>query len=316
MPREEKRTRDKRAQKLTLAVVGAGRVGSALALALTARGHRISAIVTRRKQHARRVVQLFPRPRPLALATSELASLPRTDLLLIATPDEQIAATAARLAKIKHSQSTAQITGTRQRVHVALHTSGALSSDALAALRATGFAVGSLHPLISVTDDARTGADDLRRACYCIEGDTAAVRAARRIVRALGGRSFSIKPADKALYHAAAVLASGHTVALFDLAAELLARCGIKPPAARRALSPLTESTLNNLLHARTPAHALTGPFARGDATTVRKNLAALAADPVARHIYALLGAHALRLAKEKGVPAATLKEIAATLRQ
>jgi predicted short-subunit dehydrogenase-like oxidoreductase (DUF2520 family) len=135
-------------------------------------------------------------------------------------------------------------------------------------------------------------------------------------VRALGGHSFSIKPADKALYHAAAVLASGHTVALFALAAELLAQCGVAPVAARRALSPLTASTLNNLLQAHTPAHALTGPFARGDAATVRKNIAALAADPAARSIYALLGAHALRLARQKGVPAAALKEIAAALKQ
>ena len=306
MPREAKRARGKEAKEITLAIVGAGRLGSAFALALAARGYRVSAVVTRRKQHARRVAQLFPSPRPLALGARELTQLPPTDLLLISTPDDQIAATAAQLARRDHTQSGAR---------VALHTSGALSSDALAELRAAGCAVGSLHPLVSVSD-ARTGAESLRHAFFCVEGDTSAVRAARQIVRALDGHSFSIKPADKALYHAAAVLAAGHTVALFDLAAELLARCGVSARAARRALLPLTESTLNNLLAARAPAHALTGPFARGDAATIRKNLAALTADPAARRIYALLGAHALRLARQKGVPAAALKEIEAALKQ
>jgi predicted short-subunit dehydrogenase-like oxidoreductase (DUF2520 family) len=306
MAREGQRPSKKKAAQLTLTVVGAGRLGTALALALAAEGYRVSAVVTRRKQHARRVAKLFSSPYPLALATAELSELPKTDLLLISTPDDQIAATAARLAAINDTHKLAP---------VALHTSGALNSDALNALRAAGLAVGSLHPLVSISD-ARAGAADLHHAFYCVEGDAAAVRAARRMVRALAGHSFSIKAEDKALYHAAAVLASGHTVALFDLAAELLARCGVAPPAARRALSPLTQSTLNNLLTARTTAQALTGPFARGDVQTVRRNLAALAADPDTLRIYALLGAHALRLAKQKGVPVAVIKEIEAVLKQ
>jgi predicted short-subunit dehydrogenase-like oxidoreductase (DUF2520 family) len=306
MAREGKRASNKGAKQTTLTVVGAGRLGTALALALDAKGYRISAVVTRRKQHARRVAKLFSSPHPLALAAAELSELPKTDLLIIATPDDQIATTAARLAAIND---------TRKPARVALHTSGALNSDALNALRAAGLAVGSLHPLVSISD-ARAGAADLHRAFYCVEGDKAAVRAARRMVRALAGRSFSIKPADKALYHAAAVLTSGHTVALFDLAAELLTRCGVPPPAARRALLPLTHSTLNNLLTAQTSAQALTGPFARGDVQTVRRNLAALAADPNALRIYALLGAHALRLASQKGVPVIVIKEIEAVLRQ
>ena len=162
----------------------------------------------------------------------------------------------------------------------------------------------------------RAGAQDLRGAHFCIEGDAKAVAAARRLVRALGGRSFTIAPSDKALYHAAAVLASGHTVALFDLASELLARCGVAPAAARKALLPLTASTLANLLAAAQPAAALTGPFARGDAATVRRNLTALAAsdDESALKIYILLGQRALQLAEQTGINAGTRAEIAAAL--
>src|SRR5205823_310597 len=120
------------------------------------------------------------------------------------------------------------------------------------------------------------------------------------------------------LYHAAAVLASGHTVALFDLAAELLARCGVVPALARQALSPLTQSTLLNLLNAPTTARALTGPFARGDASVVRRHLVALAAlaDHTALRVYALLGARALRLAQQRGPDARASKELTRALKQ
>src|SRR5947209_8924290 len=157
------------AQANTVAIVGAGRVGSALALALSARGYRISALVTNNIAHARRSARLFSTPRPHALAATQLASLPRTDLLIIATPDGQIAATATQLATLHTTHSDQARSPTR----VALHTSGALSSDVLSALRAAGYAAGSLHPLVSVSD-ARAGATSLRGAFYCIEGDAAA----------------------------------------------------------------------------------------------------------------------------------------------
>ncbi|HEX8068575.1 MAG TPA: DUF2520 domain-containing protein [Pyrinomonadaceae bacterium] len=296
---------------LTVAVVGAGRVGTALALALADAGHQVNALVARRPAHARRAARLFPAPRPAALAAAQLDALPPADLLLIATPDDQIAATAKRLARIeteraRHAPSSAR---------VALHTSGALSSDELDGLRATGFAVGSLHPLVAVSD-ARTGARALGGAFFCVEGDARAVRLARQVVRALGGRSLAIRPESKALYHAAAVLAAGHTVALFDVAAELLVRCGVSATEARRALAPLSAGALANLAAAPDPARALTGPFARGDAATVRRNLAALAAvdDKDALRLYALLGARALRLARQTGVDAAAAAEIEAAL--
>jgi predicted short-subunit dehydrogenase-like oxidoreductase (DUF2520 family) len=298
-------------QPPTIAIVGAGRVGSALALALSACGYRINALVTNNVAHARRVARLFAVPRPRALAATQLASLPPTRLLIIATPDSQIAKTAAQLASahISHNKQA------RSTTRVALHTSGALSSAVLTELRAAGYAVGSLHPLVSVNDPG-TGAASLRGAFYCVEGDARAVKAARQIVRALGGRSFTIKPQNKALYHAAAVLASGHTVALFALAIELLTRCGVATQEAQRALLPLTKSTLTNLLNAPTPAQALTGPFARGDAATIQRNLVALAAldDKSALQIYALLGAQALQLIRQSG-NVAHIEEIAQTLK-
>jgi len=285
-----------------VAVVGAGRLGTALARALAACGYEVRALVARRAGHARRAVELAG-VRALALPAARLAELPSSELLFITTPDDAVAGVAGRIA------ATARVRG-----RVALHTSGALSSEALAPLRAGGFRVGSMHPLAAVSD-AAAGAESLRRAFYCVEGDAAAVAAARRVVRDLGGESFSIRTEDKALYHAAALTAAGHTVALFDIAAGLLARCGLAPQRARRVLLPLLGSTLENLSRS-SPERALTGTFARGDAETVRKHLKALreAGEPESLLTYALLGGRSLRLAARAGADTSALKEIARLL--
>ena len=285
---------------LSIAVVGAGRLGTALARALAGCGYEVKAVVARRAARAHRAASLVD-PRPAqALGAEQLASLPPTDILFITTPDDVLADTAARLAA-ELPAGFAPVPR-KKRARVALHASGALTSEALAPLRARGFSVGSLHPLASITIDAAGGAESLRRAFYCVEGEAAAVRAARNVVRALGAESFTAGARDKALYHAAAVTASGHTVALFDLAARLLARCGLSPARSRRVLLPLLESTVRNL-SAQTPARALTGSFARGDTATIRRHLDALRAraDRAALLVYALLGEESLRLAAEAG---------------
>lgn len=289
----------------TVAVVGAGRLGTALALALASCGYDLRAVAARRLSHARRAAALAGTPRPLALSAAQLGRLPPTDLLFIITPDDSVAEAAARIAAVAASPR-----GKGGRV--VLHTSGALSSEVLAPLRERGFHTGSMHPLASVSEPL-SGAERLRGAFFCVEGGRAAVAAARRVVRDLGGRSFTVRAENKALYHAAAVMTSGHAVALFDTAARLLARCGLSEGRAREVLLPLLRGTLENL-SARGPARALTGTFARADVETVRKHLAALVADGdrAALMLYALLGDASLKLAARRGdADPSDLKEIA-----
>src|SRR5205085_1991511 len=124
----------------TIAAVGAGRLGTALALALARAGFNVAALVAQHRAHARRAARLFTQTRPRALAADELSALPAYDLLLIATPDDEIAATAARLAEINRELKDQPASAARTHARIVLHTSGALSSAALAPLRAAGFA--------------------------------------------------------------------------------------------------------------------------------------------------------------------------------
>lgn len=276
-------------RKPSVAIVGAGRLGTALASALDACGYEVRALVSRRAAGARRAAARVGL-KTLALGAGESERLPQVELLFITTPDDALEETVASLSSL-----------TDVRARVALHTSGALSSEVLAPLRARGYVAGSMHPLAAVSEPL-AGAQSLRRAFYCVEGDAGAVRAARRVVRDLGGRSFSIKPEDKALYHAAAVMTAGHVVALFDTALDTLRHCGLDERQAREVFLPLLRSTVENL-SAQTPERALTGSFARADVETVLKHLESLRGlrDSDALATYVVLGEHSLKLASRAG---------------
>jgi predicted short-subunit dehydrogenase-like oxidoreductase (DUF2520 family) len=223
----------KRKQKTTVSIIGAGRLGTALAVALHARGYSIESLVARRAQKARYAAILLG-GKPQVLAAKQLPSLHRGDVFLITVPDDQIAGVAAQLSGLEFEAT-------------ALHTSGALSADVLAPLRERGWHTGSIHPLVSVSDTNVA----LDGAFWSVEGDAVALRTGKAIVRDLGGQSFSIRSEDKPLYHAAAVMVSGNVVALFDVALEMLMRCGLDRKTAHAILLPLIASTDRNFFTRR-----------------------------------------------------------------
>lgn len=271
-------------EKLDVSIIGSGRLGTALAVALARRGYAVQSLVARRIKNARKASAVLD-DKPAPYAAKQIGLLPQADLFLITVPDDQIASVAAQLSALKYDPKP-----------TVLHTSGALSSEVLAPLRARGWSTGSVHPLISVSD-AKTS---IEGAFWSVEGDARAVRLGKMLVRDLGGTSFSIRTADKPLYHAAAVMTSGNVTALFDVALEMLVDCGLTRNTARRILQPLLISTVHNL-ETKDPAQALTGTFSRGDVETVKRHLAALKAHELesALKLYRLLGERSLKLTKK-----------------
>ena len=291
----------KRKEKSEVSIIGAGRLGTTLAVALAAQGYSIRSLVARRLQSARKAAN-FLDAEVQVLAAKQLRSLICADLFLLTVPDDQIPIVAMNLSEIGFKAERKKMT--------ALHTSGALSSDVLAPLREKGWHTGSMHPLISVSRTQHADGS-LRGAFWSVEGDRSALRSAKAIVRDLGGKSFSIRAEDKPLYHAAAVMASGNVTALFDVALEMLGECGLDRKTARSILVPLLASTVRNL-ETKDPAQALTGTFSRGDLETVKRHVAALKKHQLAEalELYRLLGQRSLKLTKDQPQITRILKSV------
>ena len=288
--------------KTEVSIVGPGRLGTALAIALASEGYSIGSLVARRRRSARRAAALLDVPIRVS-ALKELADRPAPGLLLITTPDDQIARVAEALANLDWET---------EGTPTALHTSGALSAEQLTPLAEKGWSTGSVHPLVSVSEP-KAGAHLLRDAFWCVEGDKHAVRLARALVRDLDGKSFSIESKNKPLYHAAAVMVSGNVTALFDVASQMLVQCGLTARQARQVLLPLLSSAVNNL-QTMDPAQALTGTFARGDVETVKRHLASLDGNDATLEIYRVLGLWSLKMAASRLDPQ-VVKRIRRTLR-
>lgn len=280
----------------SIAIIGVGKVGGALALALSKNGYEISQLVTRTYEKAREIAELIE-PRPQILSSQEFENI-SADIVFIATQDSEIPQVVEKLATdLEH-------------LPYVFHTSGALSSAVLKSLSDDGCEVGSIHPLISISNP-QLGAERFKDAYFCVEGDSDAVRIANHIVRDLKAQSFSIKTEYKTLYHAAAVTACGHLVALVSAAIEMLSACGLDKREAQRVLLPLINSTIKNL-SAQTPEESLTGTFARAEIETMKSHLQALRefSAPEFLEIYKLLGLHSIPLAKLQGADEEKLAEM------
>lgn len=272
--------------KPSVAVVGCGKVGSALALLLKERGYPVVAVASRSPESARKLAgslgcSAYDRPWEATL---------KADLVFITTPDREIAPVAELIAR----------EGGFRPGQVVAHTSGAHASSELRGVREAGALAVSIHPLQSFADVA--GAmENLPGSYFALEGDEAAIPLARQVVDDLKGHAFIIRAEDKPLYHAAACIASNYLVSLMHLATSLYGRFGLSREEAFEALYPLVRGTINNIRRVG-PVNALTGPVSRGDVPTVSGHLPALErVGSLESHLYHLLGLYTVRVAREKG---------------
>lgn len=268
----------------TVSIIGIGRVGGALALALDGKNYKIENLVARTTENAEKISR-FLQSKPKISKLESLNEI-NSEIVFITTQDSEISKV-AEILKSKVSPNS-----------VIFHTSGALSSEVLNNL--TENAVGSIHPLVSISD-AFLGEKRFADAFFCVEGDEKAVEIAEKIVRDLNGKSFAIESKYKTLYHAAAVTACGHLVATIDAALEMMEKCGLEKAEAQKILLPLIKSTVENL-ETQNTAEALTGTFARADAETFEKHRATIEENLSAEilEIYLLLGMRSLKLAERQ----------------
>jgi len=277
-----------------VAVIGPGRAGVGLALALSRVGYDV-------RLHGR---TKKPVPKPLTLtvgpADQPPAWLAQAGVVILAVRDDAIRPLADALARA----------GTIRAEHVVLHLSGVQGQEALGPLVSSRAALGSLHPLQTIADPAQAP-ERLPGAWAAVEGMPRAVQAAEGIAQALGMRPFRIASKAKPVYHAAAVFASNYFVVVEAVAQRLLRHAGLSDAEAWQALRPLVRGTFENLSR-QEPMAALTGPVARGDEATIRRHLESLTHDDAL--LYRALGRAALELAQKGGMDEATAAQIAAAL--
>jgi predicted short-subunit dehydrogenase-like oxidoreductase (DUF2520 family) len=260
----------------TVAIVGGGRTGRALALLCARSGARIGAVVCRTEARAREAVRAIGAGTP----ATRVEAAAGADAVFVAVPDDALPEVARACAK-----------AARRGAFLA-HACGAVGHEVFPSGRRA-----AIHPLRSFADP--TAAADAFAGTYCFwDADPDAAAEAREWIAAWGGRAVEVAPGGKALYHAAAVFASNYVVVLLDIAEQLLARAGVDAAAGREAMLALAGGVLANVSRVGTRP-ALTGPVERGDVGTIAAHRRALAQMPEADEAYRVLGRRAAAIARQ-----------------
>jgi predicted short-subunit dehydrogenase-like oxidoreductase (DUF2520 family) len=267
----------KRSAKPRIAIVGAGNLAGALAVSLHGAGYVIEQIVSRESAASLRQARRLAHEVGAAAVRSNVVA--KSEIVWFCVPDGAITHAAQSLTRAADWKGK-----------VALHSSGALTSDELAVLRERGAAVASAHPLMTFVRRSRP---PLTGVPFALEGRPKAVKAARAIVLDLKGQPFAIRKQQKEAYHAWGMFASPLLTALLVAGERVAVAAGVSRKAARERMLPILRQTLANYARLGAPG-AFSGPIARGDSATVQKHLQVLQRVRGAREVYIALARAAL----------------------
>ena len=268
---------------LKLGFIGAGTVGTALAMRLSDRGYRVVAVSSRSQASAEKLAQSIS---GCQAVNSNQAVADLADFVFITTPDGAIGPVASEV-RWQPEQSV-------------VHCSGSDSTAVLAPARKSGAGVGAFHPLQTFASVGQA-MENIPGSTFAIEAEEPLLGTLKDMAIALKGSWIELKAGDKVLYHAAAVIACNYLVTLVKLATDLWQTFNVPTGQATRALMPLLRGTLNNIENVGIPG-CLTGPIARGDTGTIKKHIEALGKTaPAVLSTYRELGLQTIPVALGKG---------------
>ncbi len=283
-----------------LGFIGAGTVGTALAVRLAASGYPVVAVSSRSQASAEKLARLVNGCR--VFENNNQAVADNAELIFITTPDDAIAPVASKV-KWHRGQSV-------------VHCSGADSTAILQPARELGAQVGAFHPLQTFAS-VKQAIENMPGSTFTLEAEEPLLNTLKDMATALGGHWVVLKASDKVLYHASAVIACNYMVTLVKLATDLWQSFDIPPQQATQALLPLIRGTIHNIETIGIP-NCLTGPIARGDIGTINKHLDAL--DKTTPHLlstYRELGRQTIPIALAKGrINESQAQELQAILEQ
>lgn len=268
---------------LKVGFIGAGTVGTALAVLLSSKGYQFVGASRRSRTSAGKAAGAVSNLRILD-NNQEVADA--AELVFITTPDGVIATVAAEVSW--------------HRGQSVVHCSGADSLDILEPARQAGAMVGGFHPLQTFAGVERA-IENIPGSTFGIEAGEPLLTTLKDMATALGGSWIRLEAGDKVAYHAAAVFACNYLVTLVKMATDLWQTFSIPIDQATRALLPLIKGTLHNIETIGIP-NCLTGPIARGDTGTINKHLKALCEkSPALLFPYKELGRQTISIALAKG---------------
>jgi len=268
---------------LKLGFIGAGTVGTALAVRLNSKGYQIVAVSSRSQISAENLARAVSNCR---VFNNNQDVVDIAELVFITTPDDAIATVASQI-KWHGGQSV-------------VHCSGADSTEILQPAKKSGAHVGVFHPLQTFAS-TKQAMENIPGSTFAVEAEEPLLDTLKDMATALDGHWIELKASDKVIYHAAAVMACNYVVTLVKLATDLWQTFHIPPQQATQALVPLLYGTISNIETIGIP-QCLTGPIARGDSGTIKKHLSALEeVAPAILSTYRELGLQTIPIALAKG---------------
>ncbi|HEX9971476.1 MAG TPA: DUF2520 domain-containing protein [bacterium] len=242
----------------SVAIIGCGRLGSALAIAMYHKKYRITELIDRSLASAKKLAGLVNAD----AYSDKIHDLKTAEIVVIAVPDDAIVPIVSELATWLDETND---------IKFIYHTSGALTSDVFDPLRKYQIAGASVHPIQTFPGSD----DDWKRFenCYFgIEGDRRAVELVQSIIKKLGSKSVMIPKEYKSHYHLACTIASNFMVALMAPVTALFQKVTCSEQQVFEILFPLLTTTLANLKNNGLES-ALSGPIIRGDTGTIERHL-------------------------------------------
>src|SRR5882672_996074 len=284
------------AKKLRIGIIGAGRVGTGLALCFARAGRKVVAVTSRSAASAKALARRVRSARAVSSA-QEVADL--ANIVFLTVPDDAISAVASGIRWRKES--------------ACVHCSGAGDLDLLAKAASDGAQTGGFHPLRMFGEPGKSF--ELRGCAVAIAGPGPLAKELARLARALGARPLALPEGGRALYHIGANFSGAFVVALIAETVALWKKLGIPEKEAMGALLPLLHGSADNVEKLGL-AGALGSVVARGDVGVIRAHLDALGASaPGSLDLYRLLSLRTVPLALAKGtLSPATAREIEALL--
>ncbi len=262
--------------KETIAIIGIGRLGSALAQALYRENYSIVGLIDKNLLYAEKVSNFVK----AEICSNDISELRAVDIIFICVADDVIDSVVSQL-KNQFKQNSI--------VKFIFHCSGALTSDVFDPLRKFGANCASFHPIQTFAGKEHDW-QKLNNIYFGIEGDSEALQKASEIIQKLKSNQVIIPKEFKSMYHLGCTIASNYLVSLLASAVDIFKKLDFSEKETLKILYPLLSATLANLREKGIDG-ALTGPILRGDCATIEKHIETLSRDlPFYKTIYKLHG--------------------------